>query len=140
MPIRETHKIDGNLNLRFLRLNQVAMKYTVSTSENNSLLGIGALICLIISALTVAPTLKFGFPRTGLIAFVPLLLSFPVYLINFRWCRMGSIATWVVTCCTSITGAVAGVLGMEIIPIAFLVIAASIASFVDLKSKSATRL
>jgi hypothetical protein len=101
------------------------------------LLGIAALICLIMSALTVAPTLKFGFPKAGLIAFVPLVLSFPVYLVNFRWCRrVGSIAMWVVTCCTSITGAMAGVLGMEIIPIAFLVIASLIASFVDLRSKS----
>ena len=116
------------------------MRYTLSTTENNSSLGIGALICLIISALTVAPPLKFGFPKTGLIAFVPLVLSFPVYLVNFRWCRVGSIAMWVVTCCTSITGAMAGVLGMEIIPIAFLVIASLIASFVDLRSKSPTGL
>jgi len=116
------------------------MRYPLSTSENNSLLGVGALISLSISALTAAPTLKFGVPKTGLIAFVPLLLSLPVYLMNFRWRRVGSIATWVVTCCACIAGAMAGVLGMEIVPLALLVIAALIASVVNLRSKNPTGL
>ena len=115
------------------------LKYPHSTVENSSLLAIGALLCLIVSAFFLAAILKFGIPKTGGIAFVPLVLSFPVFLLNFRWSRVGSIAMWIITCFTSISAAMAGVLGLEIIPIALLAIASIIASSVDLRSKSCSK-
>ena len=81
---------------------------------------------------------KFGVPKTGLIAFVPLVLSFPVYLVNFRWCGVGFIAMWLTTLCSAVCAAIAGVLGLEIIPIVFLVMASLIASTVNFRSKGPT--
>ncbi len=108
---------------------------TLYTPTNGPLLALGTIPCILVSAFFLAGGFKYGFIKHGFVSLFFPVLGLPTFLITFRWPGLGSLAMWIMVCCCIAVTQFGGILGLDIIPIGFLVISSMIASVVYRNSR-----
>jgi hypothetical protein len=78
--------------------------------------------------------------RTGITVFSLAVaeLSFPIYLVMFRWCGVGSIAMWCTTLGSLLASVLAGISGLSVAITMLLFIQAIICQSINSASQEAT--